>query len=380
VKLRLLDLLACPDCGCELSAQVRRYLSTETTVAIASDRACDRRCAWSEWRREDGGPNCPACYATEIVEGQLDCSGCRRTFAIRNGVPRLLPLVCAETGDGAGDLERRTADSFSYQWTAFAEMAGEWERDFLHYIAPRDRRFFPEKIGLDAGCGFGRHTRLAVHYGAEMVGMDFSLAADAAYTIVGDLPRCHVVQGDIYRPPFRVGVFDFVYSIGVLHHLRDARGALARLVELLRSPGEIFVWVYKQERAQSAFRLLWLIRRLTVRLPYGTLRYVAGLFALLERVIFHWPYRTLRGSGRLPSLAARIYFKYDADTTFHLLYSKWFDNLSVPIYKLFTREQVEQWFRDAGLEGVVVADDWNGRATGIKPLASTESRRSGPAT
>jgi SAM-dependent methyltransferase len=55
--------------------------------------------------------------------------------------------------------------------------------------------------------------------------MDLSDAVETAYANLGKMPNVHVVQGDIYHPPFARpeggGPFDFIYSIGVLHHLPD---------------------------------------------------------------------------------------------------------------------------------------------------------------
>jgi len=61
---------------------------------------------------------------------------------------------------------------------------------------------------------------------------DLSEAVETAHEVLAGLPNAHVVQGDIHHPPFRLGAaggeFDFVYSIGVLHHLPDRPRRAAR--------------------------------------------------------------------------------------------------------------------------------------------------------
>lgn len=42
----------------------------------------------------------------------------------------------------------------------------------------------------------------------------------------------------------REGIFDYIYSIGVLHHTRDTRKAFSVLPALLRKEGRISIWVY----------------------------------------------------------------------------------------------------------------------------------------
>mgnify|MGYP003331827636 CR=1 FL=1 len=54
-----------------------------------------------------------------------------------------------------------------------------------------------------------------------------------------DLVRAHVVQGDLDRPPVKRGVFDFVYSFGVLHHVPEAPRTFHTLTELVKPGGPV---------------------------------------------------------------------------------------------------------------------------------------------
>src|SRR5205085_12165178 len=111
-----------------------------------------------------------------------------------------------------------------YQWRKFKEMFPHWDEIFRWSVSPIEPGFFRGKIGLDAGCGFGRSLYYAASYGAEVIGLDLSEAVEAARANTRDLPGAHVVQADIFHPPIRPGTLDFVYSIGVLQHLTDPRG------------------------------------------------------------------------------------------------------------------------------------------------------------
>ena len=52
--------------------------------------------------------------ADEIETGQLVCEGCGRHWAIRDGIPRLVPPDLIEQ-------QRDTASAFGWQWQHFAE-------------------------------------------------------------------------------------------------------------------------------------------------------------------------------------------------------------------------------------------------------------------
>ncbi len=172
MRQRLLDFLCCPTCGGSLVPEI--------------------------WVGD---------LATEAEEGLLACDGCARTYPIINAIPRMLPdeLVPMVVGYHADffsrwpdatrafvargpktpssawwDTQGRALHSYSYQWRKFKEMYPDWEQVFLDSIAPMTREFFAGRVGLDAGCGFGRSLHYAAKYGAEMIGLDLSDAIEAA--------------------------------------------------------------------------------------------------------------------------------------------------------------------------------------------------------
>ena len=126
--------------------------------------------------------------------------------------------------------------------------------------------FFKDKLVLDAGCGYGRHSRVVHEFGAEVVGMDLSVAVLNAKRITCDLPNAHIVQADLFEPPFRKGTFDLVFSWGVLHHTPDPRRAFEGLADFVKGGGDISVKIYRGKPASAAFSESG-IRALTLRIP-----------------------------------------------------------------------------------------------------------------
>ena len=74
-----------------------------------------------------------------------------------------------------------------------------------------------------------------------------------------------VVQANLYEPPFARESFDFIYSIGVLHHTPDTRTAFARVAATVKPCGKFAVYLYARygvsHKASDA------IRTITTRLP-----------------------------------------------------------------------------------------------------------------
>lgn len=87
---------------------------------------------------------------------------------------------------------------------------------------------------LDVGCGRGFWLRRMARAGIGAVGVEYDAgrAAEAA----GQAP---VAAGDACHLPFAEGSVALVWSVHVLHHLRDPEAALAEVGRVLRPGGHL---------------------------------------------------------------------------------------------------------------------------------------------
>jgi SAM-dependent methyltransferase len=226
VKPRLLDLLACPRCDGELT------LAPAPVV--------------------DG----------EVLDGHLTCQECAQRYPIVRGIPRFV-------------TDASYADSFGYEWRRFRTV----QLDSLN-CARESEMAFAAKTGwtaqdlsgrlvLDAGVGAGRYADVVARWGGEVVGVDISGAVDAAFESIGQHPHVHLIQADLFALPLRPEAFDFVYSIGVLHHTPSPARAFASIGRLVRKSGQLAVYVYPA--GGLAARASDALRAVTTRLPRSLL-------------------------------------------------------------------------------------------------------------
>lgn len=343
MKERLLDFLVCPKCSGKFRLE---------TFA------------------EDGG---------EIKEGLL-LSDCDSFYPIINYIPRIMDNALMENPDfaqrysnrihskGQGQPSQRnvnpdtefllTRNSFGYQWTRnrFSKMYDVFEEGFLNYIYPVRREFFEGKVGLDAGCGFGRHIYYAAKFGAEIIGVDFSKAVESSLKNTEGLDNVHLVQADIYNLPIRLKSLDFVYCLGVLHHLPDPERGFLCLKNLVKKDGNIFIWVYSGRRKVLNF-LLGLIRPFTVRMPYPIL-YIICLFSTMLDWLLIQIYRSLTHLPGLKKWLGKIYFErihIYSKYPFNVMFADWFDRLSAPIRFYYGEDDLLRWARRAGLKDVYIS-------------------------
>ena len=335
MKLRLLDILACPWCGQPFDA--RSYDSPQKS--------------------------------DEITSGLLS-SGCGRRFPIVRGIPRILEnatdlfpdFVNAHTADfpgrSGGPAKKDRADaaiektrrSFGYQWTVFREMVIDFRENFFYYIRPLDEKFFKGKLGLDMGCGFGRHIYNAALFGAEMVGVDLSDAIESTAENVRELNNVHLIQADVYHLPFKPGVFDFAYSIGVLHHLPDPERGYQSLLPIVKPKGAVFIWVYSKKRA-VVNAILESARAVTTRVPPGVQQGLSYAFAAVD----WWVIKTYQGAAAIPAIGGlvkalplprlRLYTHYP----FQVVYADWFDRFAAPIRFYYDENDLSGWVSRAKL-------------------------------
>lgn len=232
MQLKLLEILACPQCRETLSCTIR-----ETG---------------------EGG---------EVETGELECSSCRKVYPVEGGIPRFVP-------------RENYASSFGYQWNRFKLE----QIDSANGTRLSEKRFYSEtgwsaeglreKWVLDAGCGAGRFLDVATKSGAEVVGMDISNAVDAARANLAGRWNAHLVQGSILSPPFKAAAFDACYCIGVIQHTPDPQAALRSLPELLKEGSLITVTSYER-KPWTRLNAKYLVRPLAKRL--GDERLLRGI-------------------------------------------------------------------------------------------------------
>lgn len=319
MRTTLLPLLACPDCAGEL-----RFAALE---------AHPRPDAWLE-------------------SGTLACAACRREFPIENGIPRLYPKGSLASG------VRRTQTSFAWEWLRYPGSLPEDKPIFLEETQlPAEA--FQDRLTLDAGCGMGRYSRVARSLGATVVSFDLSDSITRLIPLAAEDPGLHLVQGDLLHPPFRTGLFDVIYSQGVLHHTWSTEDAFLRVAPLAKKGALVSVWVYgrpgswrsfstnplKSTRSwlKSVLPLVWLVvwarmlfsdavRVVTTRLPVSLLYLLCYPVTLL---------------GAIPLVK---YLTFSVHPDFRVRLIENFDWLAPPYQFKHTKEELREWYRHAGFD------------------------------
>jgi SAM-dependent methyltransferase len=311
----------------------------------------------------------------------LVCEQCLESFPIIDNIPRLLlsPLREALLGNspatGIDEDQVNTALSFGFEWTRFPEMYKEWQQSFLNYMQPHGPEFFRGKKVLDAGCGNGRFAYYASKYGAEVWAIDLGPAVQVARRNTEKSGNVQVIQADLHDPPFAFESFDFIYSIGVLHHLPDPESAFQNLLSYLKPGGEIQIYLYWKPEGQPIKRgllaFVGLARQVTRRLPHSFIYALAFPAAVAAYIFFVWPFRILKRIPILTNFAEKLPMKQYASFPFRVCVNDQLDRFSAPIENRYTRQEVTDWLNRAGLEAIDTQPAFGWVGSGRKSVAGS---------
>ncbi len=288
---------------------------------------------------------CPSCQGIlELQDKGYFCQACSQTYPVKAGVARFVP-------------PQNYADSFGFQWQRYARTqlddvtSRESERDLL-----RKTGFTPEslhgKLVLDVGCGMGRFAEVATRWGARVVGVDLSAAAEVAARNLADR-QFVALQADVFQLPFAPESFDYIYSIGVLHHTRNCEQAVKILPQYLKPGGSLAVWLYSSYNRWYRFSDIY--RKVTSRLPasqlHGFLRLAVPLVNAVDSSL-----RWLPGVGKPLSAMVRYICPVNRNPNRQWRVLDTFDWYSPKYQSKHTYEQVFRWFEDCGLEDLHVVE------------------------
>jgi SAM-dependent methyltransferase len=370
MRLRLLEMLRCPDCRSTLEVRQAKIEIVESGVTPARIR-CTGLCRCPE--PDASSDHCPDCARIALIDGVLACAGCGATFAVNGGVPRL------ETTSSLDAARSRTAASFGYLWSQSTPGVEMYDPTSYHFQKMEQSLSLdaPRGLVLDAGCGDGIDlANQAQRDGVEVIGVDLSEGGcRTSYARTRGLERAHVVQADLCRLPFADGTFDLAYSYGVLHHLSAPERGLAEVTRVAKQGASIVVYLYEDFSERSTL-LRWslaaanTVRAVTTRLPHGLLYSLCRLASPVMFAVFTVPTMLGRRFTRLARLTANLPFRHGTGP--FSLVGDLYDRFSAPVEYRYSRESSAAFLADAGLRHIRVAAERGWMVTGTKHGEQTE--------
>jgi 2-polyprenyl-3-methyl-5-hydroxy-6-metoxy-1,4-benzoquinol methylase len=287
--------------------------------------------------------------------GGYRCPACKRAYPYVQGIARFVDA-------------QHYAASFGFEWHRYQKTqldhdeVRESDRHFRMKTALRPEEL-KGKLVLDVGCGMGRFAEVATRWGARVVGIDLSSAAEVAATNLAD--RDFVAfQADVFSLPFAPESFDVIYSVGVLHHTPDCEAAVKALAKYLKPGGVLAVWLYSGYNKWYRFSDFY--RRYTPRMKpetlHAVLKVAVPFFYHLERGLRRVPL-----VGRSAAAAVHYVFPVNRQENPEARMLDTFDWYSPRYQSKHTYEQVFGWYEAMGMEDMHIGQ-FSVAVRGRKPL------------
>ena len=244
----------------------------------------------------------------------------------------------------------RTIKDFGRQWLRYSDNEGyygslELFSDMLFpFLKPEDLKNC--KVA-EIGSGAGRIVNMLLEAGAShVIAVEPS---DAFAVLVRNIQNpervtCLKMTGD-QLPAY--GNLDYIFSIGVLHHIPDPKPVVEAAFKALSPEGHFFVWLYGKEGNEPYLVLIKPLRVLTRKLPHLAIESLVWLIYFPLNLYIRLCHRF-----RLPlkEYLLSIFEKMSPEKRRLIIY----DQLNPAYAKYYTRQEAIKLLEDGGFVNVRV--------------------------
>jgi ubiquinone/menaquinone biosynthesis C-methylase UbiE len=274
-----------------------------------------------------------------IIEGVLYSS--KKKYLITDGIARFVRT------DGY-------AKSFTYEWKKWNKVQFDSKNINLPMHGYTEKMFkkitdfnfekLNKKLVLDLGSGPGRFTEIALKYGATVVAIDYSYAIDVLKkNFKSDIDNIIPIQCDATRLPFKNNLFDYSFSIGVLHHTDSPLNCCKEVNRVLKKKGIFALAVYQKNSYYDMLSVkIW---RMFFNLFWKIFKHYPAIAYTYFFVNFHWYFLK---KIKLISNAFKLFFPVVILPDKNWSYLDTFDSLT-PVYaSAHTDKEVRKWLISSG--------------------------------
>lgn len=252
-------------------------------------------------------------------------------------------LILSSTGN-KGEIKDFAQDiqySFGEEWKEYKEILPEHSKEFEEYFDLVDIRKFSSKRVCDLGCGSGRWSSFLSDKCKEMVLVDFSDAIFVARNNLKNSDNCLFFMCDIKDMRFKNDFADFLFCLGVLHHLPT--NCLDEVRNLKRFSSELLIYLYYALDNRPGYYqiLLKLVTGLRLVLSRVQNKFFRGLFSHLGVYLIYYPLILIGGIFQIFNKGKLIPL-YEAykDKTFKRIEQDVYDRFFTGIEQRVSRKEI----------------------------------------
>ena len=255
------------------------------------------------------------------------------------------------------NIDWRTVKSFGAEWGKFNSFSPveieQIGKDYFDIVT--GAMLHRDTVALDVGCGSGRWIKFVAPKVSYVEAIEPSMAVLSASKFLQPLNNMRITQASVENIPFADHSFDFVYSLGVLHHVPQTQSAILRCYEKLKPGGWFLLYLYYNLDNRSflykiIFKASDFLRNRISKLSNLTKRMLCDIIAMLV----YWPLAKLSQLISIFSeqLAAAVPLSYYRKTSFHIMRNDSLDRFGTPLEKRFSKIEIENMLSSVGFSSI----------------------------
>lgn len=259
------------------------------------------------------------------------------------------------------NIDKKVVDEFGNEWTKFYEHSDELVKKGgeEYFDILNEEMINKNTYALDIGCGTGRWTKHLASKVGFIEAVDPSNAIFAADKLLGEINNVRLSKASIETLPFADETFDFVMSIGVLHHIPDTRKALNDCVRKVRKDGYFYMYLYynldrRGPFYKTLFKISDLIRKVVSRLPGKIKYFVCDVLS----IAFYMPFILI---GRFfnflgfKNLSKRMPLHGYQNCSLFVIRNDALDRFGTRLEQRFSAKEIKEMMENAGLRDIVIS-------------------------
>lgn len=259
------------------------------------------------------------------------------------------------------NIDPLVVQDFGNEWLKFQNYSAEeiksWAISYFDIID--DSIVNKNTYALDIGCGTGRWTKYLSDRAGFIEAIDPSNAVLAADHLLGEIENVRIAKASVETIPFDDETFDFVMSIGVLHHIPDTQKALTDCVRKVKKGGYFYVYLYhnlenRGRLFKSVFYVSEGVRKIVSRFPPTLKRISCDLLAVTTYMPFVGTGRLLNFMG-LKKLSKKLPLRDYQNKSFFIIRNDALDKYGTTLEQRFSKEQVITLMKNSGLANIKVS-------------------------
>jgi SAM-dependent methyltransferase len=262
------------------------------------------------------------------------------------------------------NIDLKTVNSFGEEWQAFH---GFDEKEVMklgeeYFDIVSSEMINQNSSLLEVGCGSGRFLKYLSTRAGFLVGVDPSQAIFAADKLLGKNDKIILAKASANDLPFKNESFDFVCSIGVLHHIPDTFKALHACVNKVKKGGYFYTYLYynldnRGFLFRSIYKLSGILRLVISKFPSKLKRIICDVLAVSLYMPFVLTNRFLKFVGVSANVRRKIpLFGYE-NRSFYVIRNDALDRFGTPLEHRFSKRQIEEMMIKAGLTEIVFSNN-----------------------